>query len=120
MQNSYNNPVNSNPITTAVAALIAGDKSTFYRCGFFGFQDTLWDVKGRHYYKLCTIQGAVDFIFGSGQSIFEVEKLFHFFFYITRIPLKLIQNVGRGIRVHRGGMRSNQCGYAHVCDTHSF
>ncbi|RXI09882.1 hypothetical protein DVH24_034242 [Malus domestica] len=75
LQNSYNNPVNSNPITTAVAALIAGDKSTFYRFSFFGFQDTLWDVKGRHYYKLSTIQGAIHFIFGSGQSIFEVEKV---------------------------------------------
>ncbi|KAL6976355.1 pectinesterase, partial [Sarracenia purpurea var. burkii] len=70
--NSYNNPPTaSNPIRTAVAALIAGDKSAFYRCGFLGFQDTLWDVGGRHYFKLCTIQGAVDFIFGGGQSIYE-------------------------------------------------
>ncbi|KAM1036640.1 hypothetical protein ACFX13_032254 [Malus domestica] len=69
--NSYNNPVNSNPQMPAVAAMVAGDKLKFYRCGFFGLQDTLWDVSGRHYYKLCTIQGAVDFILGSGQSIFE-------------------------------------------------
>ncbi|PIN11263.1 Pectinesterase [Handroanthus impetiginosus] len=32
---------------------------------------TLWDVQGRHYFKLCTIQGAVDFIFGAGQSLYE-------------------------------------------------
>ncbi|KAI8009666.1 putative pectinesterase 29 [Camellia lanceoleosa] len=71
-KNSFNNPpTNYNPIRTAVAAMISGDKSAFYRCRFFGFQDTLWDVQGRHYFKLCTIQGAVDFIFGSGQSIYE-------------------------------------------------
>ena len=72
-KNSYNNPPTAaNPIRTAVAAKISGDKSAFYRCGFLWFQDTLWDVQGRHYFKLCTIQGAVDFIFGAGQSIYEV------------------------------------------------
>ncbi|CAA0819873.1 Probable pectinesterase 29 [Striga hermonthica] len=70
--NSYNSPPNNKrPMKTAVAAMIQGDKSAFYRCGFFGFQDTLWDVAGRHYFKLCSIQGAVDFIFGAGQSLYE-------------------------------------------------
>ncbi|KAL7145180.1 hypothetical protein ABFS83_07G063200 [Erythranthe nasuta] len=73
--NSYNYPLNNgshrNPMKTAVAALIEGDKSAFYGCGFFGLQDTLWDVQGRHYFKHCTIQGAVDFIFGAGQSVYE-------------------------------------------------
>ncbi|MED6194079.1 hypothetical protein PIB30_025328, partial [Stylosanthes scabra] len=70
-RNSYNNPINKNPKVPAVAAMISGDKSYFYRVGFFGLQDTLWDDQGRHYYKLCTIQGAIDFIFGAGQSLFE-------------------------------------------------
>ncbi|KAK9289185.1 hypothetical protein L1049_017659 [Liquidambar formosana] len=71
--NSYNYPWmrNGNPRAPAVAAMVAGDKSSFYRCGFYGVQDTLWDVQGRHYFKLCTIVGAVDFIFGTGQSIYE-------------------------------------------------
>ncbi|XP_055822139.1 probable pectinesterase 29 [Solanum dulcamara] len=71
--NSYNYPPksNNNPRVMAVAAMIAGDKSIFYKCEFLGFQDTLWDVEGRHYFKLCTIEGAVDFIFGNGQSIYE-------------------------------------------------
>lgn len=73
MQNSYNNPFNSNrQVTQALAAMISGDKTSFYKCGFFGFQDTLWAVEGRQYYKHCTIQGAVDFIFGHAQSVFEV------------------------------------------------
>ncbi|KAG6394259.1 hypothetical protein SASPL_144842 [Salvia splendens] len=71
--NSYNSPPksNRNPMDQAVAARIKGDKSAFYRCGFFGLQDTLWDVQGRHYYKSCTIEGAVDFIFGAAQSLYE-------------------------------------------------
>ncbi|XP_027913762.1 probable pectinesterase 29 [Vigna unguiculata] len=70
-RNSYNNPTNRKLIKPAVAAMVSGDKSYFFRVGFFGLQDTLWDDTGRHYYKLCTIQGAIDFIFGAGQSLFE-------------------------------------------------
>ncbi|KAH6756027.1 Pectin lyase-like superfamily protein [Perilla frutescens var. hirtella] len=69
--NSYNSVGSSNRMAPAVAAKIEGDKSAFYDCGFFGLQDTLWDSNGRHYFKQCTIEGAVDFIFGAGQSIYE-------------------------------------------------
>ncbi|XP_031266665.1 probable pectinesterase 29 [Pistacia vera] len=71
--NSYNSPNgrNKNPRTPAVAAMIAGDKNSFYQCGFSGVQDTLWDDQGRHYFDHCTIEGAVDFIFGTGQSIYQ-------------------------------------------------
>ncbi|XP_061364766.1 probable pectinesterase 29 [Gastrolobium bilobum] len=74
-RNSYNNPLKINDLASdmapAVAAKVCGDKIYFYRVGFFGFQDTLWDESGRHYYKYCTIQGAVDFIFGAGHALFE-------------------------------------------------
>ncbi|KAL5848591.1 hypothetical protein ACOSQ4_006604 [Xanthoceras sorbifolium] len=71
--NSYNLPYGNkkNTRVPAVAAMVGGDKTSFYRCGFFGVQDTLWDVHGRHYFNHCTIEGAVDFIFGIGQSIYE-------------------------------------------------
>ncbi|KAL0366739.1 UNVERIFIED_CONTAM: putative pectinesterase 29, partial [Sesamum radiatum] len=70
--NSYNSPgKRNNPMRPAVAAMIQGDKSAFHRCGFLGLQDTLWDEQGRHYFRHCSIQGAVDFIFGAGQSIYE-------------------------------------------------
>ncbi|CAL0333598.1 unnamed protein product [Lupinus luteus] len=55
----------------AIAAGIFGDKSAFYNCRFYGFQDTLLDSDGRHYFKNCYIQGEVDFIFGNGQSYYE-------------------------------------------------
>ncbi|RRT49986.1 hypothetical protein B296_00033547 [Ensete ventricosum] len=40
---------------------------------FIGFQDTLADTLGRHYFKGCYIEGVTDFIFGYGQSIYEVS-----------------------------------------------
>ncbi|CAN8277177.1 unnamed protein product [Cochlearia groenlandica] len=69
--NTYNRLNIRNAIKQAVAIAIYGDKSAFYNCGFLGLQDTLWDVQGRHYFKNCYIEGAIDFIFGSGQSIYE-------------------------------------------------
>ncbi|KAJ0978639.1 hypothetical protein J5N97_014113 [Dioscorea zingiberensis] len=55
----------------ALAVLVEGDKISFYNCGFYGIQDTVCDYNGRHYYKNSYIQGAVDFIWGVGQSIYE-------------------------------------------------
>ncbi|XP_021283279.1 probable pectinesterase 29 [Herrania umbratica] len=60
-----------NPITWAPAALINADKAAFYRCGFIGLQDTLTDSQGRHYFENCYIEGAVDFIWGNGRSIYQ-------------------------------------------------
>ncbi|WJX59205.1 pectinesterase [Trifolium repens] len=55
----------------AIAATINGDKTAIFNCGFLGYQDTLFDGSGRHYYKNCYIQGEVDFIFGFAQSYYE-------------------------------------------------
>lgn len=60
-------------IQPALAAAFYGDKSAIFRCGFLGYQDTLFAAVGRHYFKNCYIQGEVDFIFGYGQSYFEVK-----------------------------------------------
>ncbi|KAH7421051.1 hypothetical protein KP509_13G038200 [Ceratopteris richardii] len=54
----------------AVAFLIQGDRAAFYRCSFYGAQDTLYDKMGRHYYYKCYIEGSIDFIFGNGRSLF--------------------------------------------------
>ncbi|KAI3738229.1 hypothetical protein L2E82_28252 [Cichorium intybus] len=55
----------------ALALRIAGDQAAFYSCGFYGFQDTLNDAEGRHYFKQCYIEGTVDFIFGNARSLYE-------------------------------------------------
>ncbi|KAL5859264.1 hypothetical protein ACOSQ4_000560 [Xanthoceras sorbifolium] len=63
--------VNISEQTQAVAAITYGDKSVFYQCSFIGLQDCLYDARGRHYFSNCYIEGGMDFIFGSGQSIYE-------------------------------------------------
>ncbi|KAM0836176.1 hypothetical protein ACQ4PT_062479 [Festuca glaucescens] len=69
-KNMYNAVDKSRP-DQAVAALVGGDRSAFHGCAFYGFQDTLCDLAGRHYFRDCFIKGGVDFIFGYGQSIYE-------------------------------------------------
>ncbi|XP_052185301.1 pectinesterase 1-like [Diospyros lotus] len=54
----------------AVAVRVSGDKSAFYNCRILGFQDTLLDDKGRHFFKDCYVEGTVDFIFGDAKSIY--------------------------------------------------
>ena len=55
----------------AVAMAVFGDRCVFRRCRFLGWQDTLLDHRGRHYYEDCYIAGHCDFIFGSGTAFFE-------------------------------------------------
>ncbi|XP_062087065.1 putative pectinesterase 63 [Humulus lupulus] len=69
--------VNSSPMPKgklngeqAVAMRISGDKAAFHNCKFVGFQDTLCDDKGRHFFRDCYVEGTVDFIFGNGQSLY--------------------------------------------------
>ncbi|XWS47839.1 hypothetical protein CRYUN_Cryun13aG0019500 [Craigia yunnanensis] len=60
----------------AVALRISGDKAAFYNCKLIGFQDTLCDDKGNHFFKDCHIRGTVDFIFGSGKSLYLGTELY--------------------------------------------
>ncbi|KAL2921132.1 putative pectinesterase 67, partial [Bienertia sinuspersici] len=60
----------------SVAAYVAADKVAFYHCGFFSTHNTLFDLKGRHYYQACYIQGSIDFIFGRARSLFHECEIF--------------------------------------------
>ena len=59
------------PVGQALAIRIEGDRVVFRHCRFLGWQDTILDNRGRHYYTRCTIAGHVDFIFGAGVSFFD-------------------------------------------------
>ncbi len=55
----------------AIALTVTGNQASFYGCGFFGYQDTLYAKSGQQYYKNCYIEGAVDYIFGSAAAWFS-------------------------------------------------
>ncbi|KAI3414363.1 uncharacterized protein J3R85_016358 [Psidium guajava] len=66
----------------AVAVRNSADESTFYRCSFEGYQDTLLTDKLRQFYKECDIYGTVDFIFGDANAVFENCNIY------PRLPIK--------------------------------
>lgn len=59
------------PVGQALAVRIDGDRVSFRKCRFLGFQDTILSNRGRHHFEDCSITGAVDFIFGAGTAWFE-------------------------------------------------
>jgi pectinesterase len=59
------------PRGQALAVRVDGDRVTFRRCRFLGWQDTILANRGRHYFEDCLVEGAVDFIFGAATAYFE-------------------------------------------------
>ncbi|CAI0437917.1 unnamed protein product [Linum tenue] len=71
LQNKYNIGPGDLVWKRATAARIGGDRSAFFECGFIGLQDTFLDDDGRHLFSSCYIEGAMDFIYGAGKSIYK-------------------------------------------------
>ncbi|XP_057489389.1 probable pectinesterase/pectinesterase inhibitor 59 [Actinidia eriantha] len=55
----------------AVALRSASDLSVFYACAFEGYQDTLFVLAQRQFFKACYIYGTIDFIFGNAAVVFQ-------------------------------------------------
>ncbi|GAB4858783.1 Probable pectinesterase/pectinesterase inhibitor 59 [Ancistrocladus abbreviatus] len=55
----------------AVALTSASDLSVFYRCAFYGYQDTLFVHSQRQFYRECYIFGTIDIIFGNAAVVFQ-------------------------------------------------
>jgi pectinesterase len=64
---------NSTPLggSQAVAIKTSADRIAFRNCVFTSFQDTLYVTGGRDYFRDCTINGSVDFIFGNATAVFD-------------------------------------------------
>ncbi|KAG9158716.1 hypothetical protein Leryth_024283 [Lithospermum erythrorhizon] len=65
----------------AVAVRNGADLSTFYKCSFEGYQDTLYTHSLRQYYRECDIYGTIDFIFGNAAVVLQNCNLY------PRLPL---------------------------------
>ncbi|CAH1430744.1 unnamed protein product [Lactuca virosa] len=70
IKNSSPRPNGKTKGSQAAAMRIGGDMAAFYNVRFYGFQDTLCDDRGRHFFKDCYIEGTADFIFGNARSIY--------------------------------------------------
>ncbi|CAJ1940608.1 unnamed protein product [Sphenostylis stenocarpa] len=55
----------------AVALRSDSDLSVYYRCGIFGYQDSLYTHTMRQFFRECRITGTVDFIFGDATAMFQ-------------------------------------------------
>ncbi|XP_061363136.1 pectinesterase 2-like [Gastrolobium bilobum] len=60
----------------AVALRSGSDLSVFYRCSFEGYQDTLFVLSNRQFYRECDIYGTVDFIFGNAAVVLQNCNIF--------------------------------------------
>ncbi|XP_062209267.1 pectinesterase-like [Phragmites australis] len=65
----------------AVALRCGADLSTFYRCSFEAYQDTLYTHSLRQFYRACDIYGTVDYIFGNAAVVFQDCTLY------SRLPM---------------------------------
>lgn len=93
------------------------DKSVFYRCRFDGFQDTLFTLAQRQFFRECDILGTVDFIFGDASVVFQQCNI------ILRIPLPgqpdVITAQGKSDPNEKTGMSFYQCNVTSLEDLSS-
>ncbi|MCO5599386.1 hypothetical protein L7F22_053488 [Adiantum nelumboides] len=91
----------------AVALRAGADYAVFFRCSFEGYQDTLYAMSSRQFYRDCQIYGTVDYIFGNAIAVFQNCEL------VARLPMKGQQNTytaqGRQLEADVSGYTFHNC-----------
>ncbi|CAL1404616.1 unnamed protein product [Linum trigynum] len=60
----------------AVALRVGSDRSVIFRCSIQGYQDTLYALSKRQFYRETDVYGTIDFIFGNAAAVFQSCNLF--------------------------------------------
>jgi len=55
----------------AVVVRISGDHCVFYNCRFMGYQNTVLDESGKHYFENCYIEGDINIICANVKSLYD-------------------------------------------------
>ncbi|KAH7445564.1 hypothetical protein KP509_01G014700 [Ceratopteris richardii] len=91
----------------AVALRAQADFLVFYRCSFEGYQDTLYALSSRQFYRDCVVSGTVDFIFGNAIALFQNCNI------TARLPLSSQKNTltaqGRKLSADISGYSFQNC-----------
>lgn len=95
-------PPNGGVQQQAVALRTTGDFNAFYGCAFYGHQDTLYDHRGRHFFKDTLIVGTEDFIFGGGKSLYK------------NCELRVLPSVGGSLTAQKRMTGTEDSGYSFV------
>lgn len=78
LENSWGTRQQAGPQALAIRTF--ADRMAFYNCRFLSFQDTWFTTTNdtdRHYIKKCYLEGAVDYIYGSGDVLAEETTFYN-------------------------------------------
>lgn len=78
LENSWGTRQQAGPQALAIRTF--ADRMAFYNCRFLSFQDTWFTTTNdtdRHYIKKCHLEGAVDYIYGSGDVLAEETTFYN-------------------------------------------
>ncbi|KAG5231930.1 pectinesterase/pectinesterase inhibitor [Salix suchowensis] len=87
----------------AVALRVGSDRAVIFRCSLDGYQDTLYTLSKRQFYRETDISGTVDFIFGNSAVVLQNCNIF------ARGPKNFVTAQGRTSPDQNTGISIQNC-----------